>query len=187
MTTTTRTMTADELFEMPHDSFRYELVAGELRQMSPTGAMHGIVTVRLTLAIGNHVQANNLGFVFGAETGFKLATNPDTVRAPDVAFVSRERLPQDADINKFLPVAPDLAVEVVSPTDTVYEVEEKIAEWLAAGARAVWVANPKRRTVTIHRAEQAPQILSESDSIEGGEALPGFSYSLAGLFEVEKR
>lgn len=186
MSTTTRTMTADELFEMPHGNFRYELVAGELRQMSPTGAMHGIVTMRLSAPIFNHAQMNNLGFVFGAETGFKLASNPDTVRAPDIAFVSRERMLPDADINKFLPVVPDLVVEVVSPTDTLYEVEEKIAEWLAAGALAVWVANPKRRTVTVHRAGHAPQILSEADSIEGGEALPGFSYSLAGLFEVEK-
>lgn len=187
MSSTTQLMTADELFQMPHGNFRYEIVAGELRQMSPTGAMHGIVTARFNAAVFNHVESNDLGFVFGAETGFKLASNPDTVRAPDVAFVSYERMPTDADITKFLPVAPDLVVEVVSPTDTLYEVEEKVAEWLAAGALAVWVANPKRRTVTVHRPHQPPQVLTEADTLEGGEALRGFSYSLAKLFAVEKR
>ena len=187
MSATTQTlMTADELLEMPHGNFRYELVAGELIKMSPTGGMHGIVTARLNAVVFNHVESNDLGYVFGAETGFKLASDPDTVRAADVAFVSHARMPKDADINKFLPIAPDLVVEVVSPSDTLYEVEEKIAEWLAAGALAVWVANPKRRTLTVHRANQPPQVSAESDTLKGGEALPDFSYSLAKLFVIEK-
>ncbi len=188
MSATTQTlMTADELLEMPHGDFRYELIAGELIKMSPTGGMHGIITMRLGGAVYNHVEGNNHGYVFGAETGFKLASNPDTVRAADVAFVSHARMPKDADINKFLPIAPDLVVEVISPSDTLYEVEEKIAAWLEAGALAVWVANPKRRTATAHRPHRPPQVLTEADALEEDEILRGFSYPLAKLFAIEQR
>jgi Uma2 family endonuclease len=124
MSTATRTTTADELFMMPHDGFRYELVKGELIKVSPTGGKHGILTLRLGAALIQHIEANNLGEAFGAETGFILSRNPDTVRAPDVAFVSRERIPPGDFPEKFWPGAPDLAVEVLSPSDTLYEVEE---------------------------------------------------------------
>lgn len=182
MNVVTRMMTADELFMMPHHGARYELVKGELVKMSPTGGKHGILTIRLGAALVQHVEANNLGEAFGAETGFILATNPDTVRAPDAAFVSRERIPSGDFPEKFWPGAPDLAVEVVSPSDTLYEVEEKIEEYLEAGVKLVWIVNPKKRTVTIYQPNVEPQTLTEADTLDGREVVPGFQYSLARLF-----
>src|SRR5215218_1989425 len=152
MTTTLQRSTASELFGMPDDGFRYELVKGELRKMSPSGWEHGLIVVNVTVLVGRHVKVNNLGACSGAETGFKIASNPDTVRAPDLAFVSRERIPEGDAPKNFLAVAPDLVVEVLSPGDTYTEVEEKVEEWLAAGVRAVWVLNPKRRGVSVYRS-----------------------------------
>ncbi|MDT4898998.1 MAG: hypothetical protein QOH25_4075 [Acidobacteriota bacterium] len=182
----TRVATADELFMMPHDGFRYELVKGELVRMSPTGGKHGILTARITLALAQYVEANGLGETLGAETGFILATNPDTVRAPDAAFVSRERIPPGDFPEKFWPGAPDLAVEVISPSDTLYEVEEKIEEYLEAGVKLIWIINPKKRTITIYQSNIEPQTLTEADTLDGREVVPGFQYSLARLFAMSR-
>lgn len=186
MSTATRTMTADELFMMPHGNFRYELVKGELIKMSPTGGEHGILTIRLGATLIQHVEANNLGEAFGAETGFILSTNPDTVRAPDVAFVSRERIPPGDFPEKFCPGAPNLAVEVLSPSDTLYEVEEKIEEYLEAGIKLVWIVNPKKRTVTIYQPKIETQTLTEADTLDGRDVVPGFQYVLARLFSTSR-
>ncbi|HEX8920607.1 MAG TPA: Uma2 family endonuclease [Pyrinomonadaceae bacterium] len=186
MSTATRIMTADELFMMPHEGFRYELVKGELVKMSPTGGKHGILTIRLGAALIQHVESNKLGEAFGAETGFILSTNPDTVRAPDVAFVSSERIPPGDFPEKFWPGAPDLAVEVLSPSDTLYEVEEKIEEYLEAGVKLVWIVNPKKRTVTIYQSNIEPQTLTEADTLDGRDVVPGFEYSLARLFKTSR-
>src|SRR5882724_10950500 len=115
---------------MPDDGYRYELVEGELIRMAPAGAEHGKVTVKITTPLSVHVDANNLGTVYAAETGFIIRQNPDTVRAPDVAFVSRERIESAGVIKSYTIGAPDLAVEVISPGDTVREVEKKVREWL---------------------------------------------------------
>lgn len=191
MSTTTRLMTADELLSMPkfvdgNDCF-YELIAGELRTMSPTGGTHGFVTARLTIAIGHHVEAHDLGMMFGAECAFKVKTNPDTVIAPDVAFVRYEKIATVENIDKFLPFAPDLAIEVLSPSNTVSEIDEKIELFLAAGTQAVWIVNPRRRTVTIHPQQNAPRILTEDDTLFDEDILPGFRYELSRLFIVGKR
>ena len=182
MSTATRLMTADELLIMPHGDFRYELVKGELRQMSPSAGPHGIVVARLTGALVQHVEAHDLGEVFGAETGFKLESDPDTVRAPDVSFISRERLPAGDFPGGFWTIPPDLAVEVLSPDDRPKQVAEKIAQYFAAGVRAVWVADAKRRTFTMHRVGVAPVVLTEEDEIDGGDIVPGFRYKVAKLF-----
>jgi Uma2 family endonuclease len=181
VSTTTRLMTADELFMMPEDGFRYDLVKGELKKMSPAGSAHGVIIARLTIALGSYVEANDLGEVFGAETGFKLASNPDTVLGPDVAFVSNERIPPTGIPVAYWPGAPDLAVEVISPGNTGREIEEKIGEYLAAGVRAVWVIHPKKRTVTIHRADVETQTLAENDTLDGQDVVPGFKCSVARL------
>lgn len=182
MSATTQTMTADELFMMPDDDNRYDLIKGELRKMSPAGSEHGAIIVRLTVALGQYVEENDLGEVFGAETGFKLSSNPDTVLGPDVAFVSNEKIPPTGIPVAYWPGAPDLAVEVVSPGNTRREIEEKIEEYLAAGVRAVWIINPKRRTVTVHRANAEPVTLAESDILNGEDVVPGFQYTIARLF-----
>ncbi|MFN2454521.1 MAG: Uma2 family endonuclease [Pyrinomonadaceae bacterium] len=190
MSTTTRPMTADELFSLPKtvkgNDYFYELVAGELRTMSPTGGTHGIICARLAAVLYQHVEAHNLGVVLGAECGFKIGSNPDTVIAPDVAFVRYEQMETVADIDKFLPLAPDLAVEVLSPSNTFSEIDEKIELFLAAGTRVVWIVNPRRRTITIHPQQNAPRILTESDKLSDDEILPGFRYEIAKLFIVGK-
>ncbi|HMD33411.1 MAG TPA: Uma2 family endonuclease [Vicinamibacterales bacterium] len=181
----TRTITADELFWMPDDGFhRYELVAGQLRTMTPAGSLHGVVGMRLAVALGAYVDQHELGVLFAADTGFKLASNPDTVRAPDVAFVRRERIPATGIPRTFWPGAPDLAVEVLSPTDERSEVNEKIADYLAAGVAYVWFVEPSSRRVTIHQRNAPPRVLGEADTLDGGDLLPGFRYPLSKLFRA---
>ena len=182
MATTLQRSTASELFAMPDDGFRYELVKGELRKMSPSGSEHAVIIGRLTMRLGQHIEANDLGLYFGAEAGFKIASDPDTVRAPDVAFVSREHIPEGGVPKNFWSGAPDLAVEVVSPGDTYSEVEEKVEQWLGAGARAVWVVNPKRRGVTMYRSMTDVTRLSESDELDGGDVVPGFRCRVSEIF-----
>ncbi|MDQ3820894.1 MAG: Uma2 family endonuclease [Acidobacteriota bacterium] len=186
MTTTIQPITADELFTMKDDGFRYDLVKGELRKMSPAEGEHGIIIGRLTAALGHHIEENDLGEVFGAETGFKLASNPDTVLGPDLAFISNEKIPQSGIPVAFWQGAPDLAVEVVSPGNTRREIEEKIEEYLAAGVSLVWIINPKRRTITVHRANAEPVTLEGSDTLDGSDVVPGFTYSIARLFKQKR-
>lgn len=182
MSVITQQVTADELSVMPHHGFKYDLIRGELRKMPPAGSLHGAIAARLTIALGHYVEANDLGEVFGAETGFKLASNPDTVLGPDLSFVSKARIPSEGIPVAFWPGAPDLAVEVISPGNTQREIEEKTSEYLRAGARVVWVINPKRRTVTVHRADRAPETLTEANMLEGADVVPGFQYDIARLF-----
>ncbi|HEX8890423.1 MAG TPA: Uma2 family endonuclease [Pyrinomonadaceae bacterium] len=182
MSTTIQPMTADELFLMQDDGFRYDLVKGELRKMSPAGGEHGILIGRLTGALAHFVEENDLGEVFGAETGFKLASNPDTVLGPDLAFVSNEKIPPTGIPVGYWQGAPDLPVEVISPGNTRREIEEKIEEYLAAGVSLVWIITPKRRTVTVHRANVEPVTLTQSDMLDGEDVLPGFNYEIARLF-----
>lgn len=178
-----RTITAEELFRMRDDGYRYELVAGRLRKMTPAGSLHGAIGWRLAAAIGVHVEEHHLGVVFSADTGFKLAHDPDTVRAPDVAFVSRARIPASGIPTFYWSGPPDLAVEVRSPTDVRSEIAEKIAEYLQCGVGLVWFVDPAARRVTIHRANAEPESLGESETLDGGEALPGFRYPLSRLFD----
>ena len=175
-------MTADELFMMKTDGFRHELVKGELRTMSPAGSEHGAIIMNLAAPLAQHVKAHKLGVVFGAETGFKLAQKPDTVLAPDIAFVRRERIPQTGIPKAFWSGAPDLAVEVLSPGDTVKEVNEKVGEWLSAGATAVWVVNPKRKSVTVYRSLKDSTTLLEDDELEGQDVVPDFRCRVADIF-----
>src|SRR5215217_3339557 len=158
-----REVTAEELLRMPDDEFRYELVRGELRKMTPAGNVRGRVVVRITWPLAQHVEANVLGVVYAAETGFVLARDPDTVRAPDVAFVSRERVEAVGEVEGYWPGAPDLAVEVISPNDSHVEVEEKVFDWLEAGTKIVLAVNPRRRSVSLYRSQSDITILIGTD------------------------
>jgi len=123
-----------------------------------------------------------IGKLFFAETGFLLSRDPDTVRAPDIAFIHKDHLPPDLPEDAFWPGAPDLAVEVVSPSDTSREVDEKAKAWLAAGAQLVWVVNPIGRFVSVYRRGQAALTLTEAEDISGEDLLPGFHCRIADIF-----
>ena len=182
MTVGTRTMTAEELERMPPDHLRHELVRGELRSMAPSGFEHGAVIIQLTRVLANHVHANRLGIVVGAETGFIVRRNPDTVRGADIAFVTQERIQKHGIPQGFWEGSPDLAVEVLSPGDTVFEVEEKVADYLGGGCRAVWVLNSRRRTVTVYRPNEEPRVLRDSDVLEGQDVIRGFRHPISDVF-----
>lgn len=181
-TTDRRLMTAEELLQLPDDGQRHELVRGELRTMPPTTPEHGWLALDLASPLRSHVRASRLGVVMVNDVGFKLTQRPDTVRAPDIAFVSRERLPELGDARHYPVGAPDLAVEVISPNDLYTEVDEKIAEWLAHGTRLVWVVNPRRRVVAVHRPGQPTRTLGEADVLDGEDVVPGFRLPLRELF-----
>ena len=180
----TPVVTADELLHLTGDHRRYALVRGELLRMTPAGFAHGAVVVNLTAPLAQHVKAHRLGIVCGAETGFVLARDPDTVLAPDVAFVRRERIPASGAPATFWNGAPDLAVEVVSPGDTRPQVASKVDTWLAAGARVVWVADPQDESVTVHQRDRAPRHLTAGDTLDGAPLLPGFRLCVADVFAL---
>ncbi|MDQ3828898.1 MAG: Uma2 family endonuclease [Candidatus Tectomicrobia bacterium] len=182
MTTTQQLMTADDLLRMPDDGFRYELIKGELKKMAPAGHWHGRVTINITTPLAQHVRARNLGTVYAAETGFKLASDPDVVRAPDVAFIRRERVEEVGDVEGYWPGAPDLAVEVVSPSDTYTDVQEKVFDWLEAGARMVIVVMPRRRAVAVYRSLTDIVMLTENNALEGSDVVPGWTMPVRDLF-----
>jgi Uma2 family endonuclease len=174
-------MTAEELFELPDDGMRHELVEGELRTMSPAGFDHGRLALRIGARILDHVEQHGLGEVLAAETGFVLRRAPDTVRAPDVAFVAADRVAAGAG-RAFAELAPDLVVEVVSPSDRASEVAAKAAMWLDAGVRLVWVVDPQARLAAVHHPGGLVTVLREDGALDGEDVLPGFRLPLAPLF-----
>lgn len=176
------TLTADELLRMPDDGWRYELLRGRLLREPPAGAEHSRLGVTLGARLREFVRARKLGFVFGADCGFRIAADPDTVRAPDAAFVAAERLPTGPP-RGYVPFAPDLAVEIVSPSDRMSDVTRKVIDCLDAGTRAVWVIDPATRTAAVHRSRSDVLMLREHDTIDGADVLPGFRLPLAELFD----
>ena len=174
-------LTAEELLRLNIPNKRTELVRGVLVVREPAGYSHGDLAARLLVAIGNHVDAHDLGRVFAAETAFTLARNPDTVRAPDVAFISAARLPDPAP-RGFAELAPDLAVEVLSPDDGPGEALAKVADWLNAGTRLVWVVDPIRASARVYRADGSESMLGDADVLRGEDVVPGFACKLEALF-----
>lgn len=182
MTVGQKPVTAEELLHIPDDGLRRELIRGEVRTMAPAGNVHGRVAMNVGTPLDVYVRQHDLGVVFAAGTGFKIGSNPDTVRAPDVAFVRRERIEAVGDIEGYWPEAPDLAVEVVSPGDKFSEVEQKIEDWLAAGTRMVVLVNPRGQNVTTRLPERRIEILTEGETIDGDDVVPGWSLSVSDVF-----
>ena len=173
-------MTAEELLrhDVPHKST--ELVRGVLVVREPPSGWHGHLSHRLGWMLGQHVYPRNSGMLFGQDTGFLIERDPDTVRAPDLAFVTAARA---SEIGKhgYVPFAPDLAVEILSPGDRPSEVLEKVADWLEAGTRLVWVIDPDRGNARVHRADGTIDIVPGTGVIDGEDVLPGFTCVLREL------
>jgi Uma2 family endonuclease len=182
MATELRTMTADELLAMPDDGIRRELVEGELREMTPAGFQHGRIAGNVAGELRNHVRAQSLGVVATAEAAYRLSADPDTLRSPDVSFVRRERIEQVGDPTGFWPGAPDLAVEVISPTDRYSDVLEKVWDYVDAGTSTVVVVDPPQRSVTVYRSRTDVTVLTEDDVLEGGEVVPGWKLPVRDVF-----
>lgn len=180
-------MTAEEFWEMPRESDkRYELVRGVVVEKDKTmaggtGGRHGVIEARLARYIGAFVEDNGLGFATGSSSAYILARNPDLIRIPDLGFVALDRMPRPVP-SQFIPLAPDLAVEVVSPGDTASEVREKVSEYLKHGVRLIWVIYPELQTADVYTAPDQISSVSEEGTLSGGAVLPGFTLPLKTLF-----
>lgn len=176
-------MTAEELLARSSELGRCELINGELRLMSPAGALHGDAGSRILVAIGSFVYEHRLGYVFNSDTGFILRRNPDTVRSPDVSFLSRSRAPEGGIPEGYLSEVPDLAVEVISPSDTFSEVTAKANDYIDAGVPLVWVVDPRTQRAFVFRRGQSLLTVASDGALSGEDILPGFILPLAKLFE----
>ena len=177
-------LTVEDLYAMPDDEFSYELQAGMLVSEPRPGFRHGRIMAMLTEMLGTHVRRHRLGVVLAGDPGFMLARKPDTVRGPDVAFVSRERFESSGDTVKAFTGAPDLAVEVLSPSDRPAAVHAKVADYLAAGTRCVWVVDPEARSVTVYASLLWPVRLGDNDMLEGDDVVFGFRVRVGDIFDV---
>jgi Uma2 family endonuclease len=182
MATVERIMTAEELLHAT-DLGRCELIHGELTMMSPAGSRHGAIAAAIGAILLDFVKSQGLGVVLGAETGFKIAHDPDTVRAPDAAFIRADRIGTELPYG-FFPGAPDLAVEVLSPDDRASEVIAKVENWLAAGCRSVWVVDPKTQTVSVYHPDRKAVVLKSTDTLTDADLLPGFATAVAEIFAL---
>jgi Uma2 family endonuclease len=179
---TTRLMTIEDLVALGDEPGRNDLIRGELIRMSPAGARHGEIALNIGAYLWAYVREHELGKTYGAETGFILARNPDVLLAPDVAFVRAERLQADEEQSGFLELAPDLVVEIVSPSDRSNDVSDKVMEYLQAGVGLVWVVEPRRKLVNVYLPDHTSRILSGEDELDGGDVLPGFRLALSEIF-----
>ena len=174
--------TAEQLARLPDDGNRYELVEGVLRMMSPAGGRHGRVAVRVNKLLANHVDDHDLGATFAAETGFLLAQDPDTVRAPDGAFASHQTMAACEDDSGYLPLAPDLAVEVVSPTDNLADVKKKASMWLDHGTKLVLIVEPSSQTVHACRSGSQITVLRSTEILDASDAVDGWRVAVDEFF-----
>ena len=181
MTTQAKTVTADDLLNLPDDGFRYELVEGELRKMPPPGRRHARIVAKLINALEQYMHTQPLGEVY-ADFGYLLAEQPDTVLAPDLSFLRQERLAEADPDRPYWVGAPDLAVEVVSPSDRYSEVNEKVARWLAAGTQLVGIIDPRRQQIAVHQAPTTVTNLTVADTLDGGNVLPGGTLPVRDIF-----
>ncbi len=183
MATTTQALTADELMDLPDDGFRYELVKGELIRMAPTKNYHGEIAAYVAGTLVPHVRANRLGKVYIADAGFLLSSDPPHVRVPDIGFVQREQIERIGRPDGFWPEPPTLAIEVISPSDRYSDVEEKIFDYLDAGALMVILLESRTRTAKVYRSLTDVTVLTEADTLDGGDVVPGWRMPIADIFD----
>lgn len=179
--TRTAGLTAEDLLCVSDPAHRFELVDGRLLVREPAGFRHGRVVATLATILGTHVREHRLGVVLTGDAGFILRRGPDTVRAPDVSFVSRARIPDPEPVS-FAELAPDLAVEIVSPSNSPDQIAGRVRDLLAAGTRLIWILDPETQGATIHRPHREPEHLASGGEIDGEDVLPGFRCSLEEIF-----
>lgn len=178
---TTKLMTVEDVERLP-ESERFEIMRGEVRSMPPSNFDHSDISLGIGARVREFVMRNNLGRVVGADAGFILSRMPDTLLAPDAAFVRGERLPARDERQQFLEVVPDLAIEVLSPSNTATEMSDKVLAYLEAGTQLVWVVDPFRKIVTVFTPDRSSHIHIEGETLDGGDVLPGFSVAVAEIF-----
>ena len=175
-------ITADELLRLGAEGVRGELIRGALSETMPTGREHGQIAGRLTVRLGSFIESRRLGVYTTSDSGVWMERDPDTVREPDVAFFSAEKSPPDERVTGYAEVAPDLVVEIVSPSDRLTAVNDKALMWLRYGVRLVWVVHPDERLVDVHRDGHPVVALDESGALDGLDVLPGFSCPVREIF-----
>ena len=181
---TTELLTATDLLRLAGEGVRGELIRGVLHETMMTGVEHGEIVINLGTELRNFIKPRKLGRLTGSDTGVRLERDPDTVRGPDIAYFSASRLPLDARIPGYAEVVPDLVVEVVSPNDTRREVAAKARMWLRYDVRLVWVVLPQTRSVDVYRPGHAVVTLTEQDTLDGQDVLPGFTCAVSAVFDT---
>ncbi len=185
---TKQAVTAEQFWEMPEiPGKRFELVDGELVEMPTAGPLHNLIVAILNNMLYTFVASRNLGLVYGDNTSYLLRRNPDRIRIPDISFIAWAQIPVDNLPGAFWPIAPDLAVEVVSPTDRIEDVRRKVDNYLESGVRLVWVLWPDDRLVRVHTKGVPNRELGADDELDGGEVLPGFTVRVGELFAMPTR
>ncbi|MDE2822361.1 MAG: Uma2 family endonuclease [Chloroflexota bacterium] len=182
--TDTKRLTADDLLRLYSEGVRGELIRGELCQTMPTGQEHGEIVMNLGALLRVFIKPRRLGRLMGSDSGVWLERDPDTVREPDIAFFSAEKMPLGTRVTGYAEVVPDLVVEVMSPNNSLREINDKALMWLSYGVSLVWAVNPDTRSVDVYRAGRVTSTLSESDTLDGLDALPGFACAVSDVFDT---
>ena len=181
--TSLQAFTAGELEEMGSDA-RCELIEGVLYETSPSNTDSSAIVIRLAIKLGAFVYEHRLGILTGEAGGYHLERDPDSVVAPDLAFIRSDRYANRPSGSSLFPGIPDLAVEVLSPGNAVADIRRKQALYQRVGIPLTWWIDPRRRTVIVHSPERSPRLLNETDSLDGEDIIPGFSMPLAKLFDI---
>ncbi|MDE0076034.1 MAG: Uma2 family endonuclease [Caldilineaceae bacterium] len=180
--TTEKLLTADELLHLYSQGVRGELLRGVLCETMPAGVRHGKTVIKLSFQLEAFVEPRQMGTILASDVGFLLERDPDTVREPDVAFISARRLPPDQDVPGYFEGPPDLAVEIASPSDSPRQLFDKARMWISFGVPLVWTVDPEARTLDVHQPNQPLVRLSADDMLDGGQVLPGFSCNVRDIF-----
>ena len=177
-------LTAEDLLRLDSKGVKGELIRGEFYETMSAGLKHGEVVMKLGFLMGSVVIPGRLGRLAGSDAGVILERDPDTVREPDIAFISAARMPLEEEEYGYSEIVPDLVVEIASPSDSRREVNDKARMWRDCGVPLVWAAYPETRTIDVHRADGSITTLRENDILDGGEILPGFAVRVSDIFDL---
>ena len=183
-TTKEKLLTADDLLELHSKGVKGELIRGVLYETMSVGVDHAKTVVNLTILLGIFVKSSRLGSVMASDMGVWLERSPDTVREPDIAYISAEKMPLGVSVPGYAEVVPDIVVEIASPNDSLQSLKEKARMWLDFGVPLVWVGYPSRREVEVYTVDNSIITLTESDLLDGGDVLPGFSCRVSEIFDI---